>query len=112
MIQGLVYEPLFYYNPLEAIDVAPVPQLGESFEWNEDGTVLTVTVRSGATWSDDTPFTAADVAFTFNAIRDNKTLNPADTAPSAEASDDTTVVLTYPEPSFVEGPNALGRTWI
>src|SRR5699024_8441938 len=105
---GLIYEPLFYYNPLAAIDVDPVPQLGESFEWNEDGTVLTVAVRSGVSWTDGTPFTAGDVAFTFNAIKDNETLNPAGTAPGAEASDDTTVVLTYPAPSFVEGPNALG----
>jgi peptide/nickel transport system substrate-binding protein len=112
MVQGLIYEPLFYYNPLAAIDVDPVPQLGESYEWNEDGTVLTVTVRSGATWTDGTPFTAGDVAFTFNAIKDNATLNPAGAAPGAEASDDTTVVITYPAPAFVEGPNALGRTWI
>src|SRR5690625_404072 len=40
MIQGLIYETLFYFNPLEPIDQEPVPLLGESFEWNEDGTVL------------------------------------------------------------------------
>ena len=112
MVQGMIFEPLFYYNPLAAIDVDPVPQLAESFAWNEDGTELTVTTRAGVTWSDGTAFTAKDVAFTFNRVKDTEALNPAGTAPSAEASDDTTVVLTYAIPSFVEGPTALGRTWI
>ncbi|MFC0672611.1 ABC transporter substrate-binding protein [Brachybacterium hainanense] len=112
MVQGLIYEPLFYYNPLTAIDAEPVPQLGETFAWNEDGTALTVTVRSGVTWSDGTAFTANDVAFTFNRVKDTPALNGSGKAPSAEATDETTVVITYPAPSFVEGPNALGRTWI
>ncbi|MGO1225601.1 MAG: ABC transporter substrate-binding protein [Brachybacterium sp.] len=112
LIQGLIYETLFYFNPLEPIDQEPVPLLGESYAWNEDGTVLTVTTRAGAVWADDTPFTAKDVAFTFTKILDTEALNAAGTAPSAEAIDDTTVEITYAEPSFTEGPNALARTWI
>ncbi|WP_193105013.1 ABC transporter substrate-binding protein [Brachybacterium sp. FME24] len=112
MVQGLIYETLFYFNPLEPIDQEPVPQLGESFEWNEDGTALTVAVRQGVTWTDGEAFTAGDVAFTFNKVRDTEALNPGGTAPSAEATDDATVVLTYAEPSYLEGPNALARTWI
>ena len=112
MIQGLIYETLFYFNPLEPIDQEPVPLLGESFEWNEDGTVLTVTIRTGVVWTDETPFTSDDVAFTFNKVRDTEALNAGGTAPSAEAIDDTTVEITYAEPSYTEGPNALSRTWI
>src|SRR5690625_6362836 len=29
MIQGLIYETLFYFNPLEPIDQEPVPLLGD-----------------------------------------------------------------------------------
>ena len=112
MIQGLIYETLFYFNPLEAIDQEPVPLLGESFSWNEDGTVLTVTLRSGVVWTDDTPFTAKDVAFTFNKIHETEALNAGGTAPSAEEIDESTVEIHYAEPSFTEGPNALSRTWI
>lgn len=112
LIQGLIYETLFYFNPLEPIDQEPVPLLGESYSWNEDGTVLTVKTRSGVVWADDTPFTAKDVAFTFTKVRDTEALNAAGTAPSAEAIDDTTVEITYAVPSFTEGPNALARTWI
>lgn len=112
LIQGLIYETLFYFNPLQPIDQEPTPLLGESYSWNEDGTVLTVATRSGVTWSDGTAFTAKDVAFTFTKIQETEALNAAGTAPSAEAIDDTTVEITYAEPSFTEGPNALSRTWI
>ncbi len=37
---GAIYEPLFYYNKAQA--GPPEPRLGESFEWSEDGTELTV----------------------------------------------------------------------
>lgn len=112
MVQGLIYETLFYFNPLKPIDQEPVPQLGESYEWNEDGTALTVTVRKGVTWTDGEAFTAGDVAFTFNRISETDALNDGGTAPTAEATDDTTVVITYAESSYLEGPNALARTWI
>lgn len=112
MVQGLIYETLFYFNPLKAIDQEPVPQLGESYEWNEDGTALTVSVRQGVTWTDGEPFTAGDVAFTFNKVSETEALNDGGTAPTAEATDDATVVITYAESSYLEGPNALARTWI
>ncbi|MGO3506763.1 ABC transporter substrate-binding protein [Brachybacterium tyrofermentans] len=112
MVQGLIYETLFYFNPLKPIDQEPVPQLGESYEWNEDGTALTVSVRQGVTWTDGEPFTAGDVAFTFNRVSETDALNDGGTAPTAEATDDATVVITYAESSYLEGPNALARTWI
>lgn len=112
MIQGCIYETLFYFDPLKALDQEPVPLLGESYEWNEDGTVLTVKTREGVTWSDGTAFTAKDVAFTFNKLRDTEALNAGGKAPTGEATDDTTVTITYPEPSFTEAANALSRTWI
>ncbi|MGO2772867.1 MAG: ABC transporter substrate-binding protein [Brachybacterium tyrofermentans] len=112
MVQGLIYETLFYFNPLKPIDQEPVPQLGESYEWNEDGTALTVSVRQGVTWTDGESFTAGDVAFTFNRVSETDALNDGGTAPTAEATDDATVVITYAESSYLEGPNALARTWI
>lgn len=85
---GPIYEPLFYYNRAASGD--PVPMLGESFEFNEDGTQLTVKTREGVTWNDGTPFTAKDVAFTWN----YEPAKPIGLV-SAEATDDTTVVATF-----------------
>lgn len=85
---GPIYEPLFYFNRAAAGD--PVPMLGMSYEFNEDGTEITVKTREGVTWNDGTPFTAKDVAFTWN-YEPAKPLGLI----SAEATDDTTVVATF-----------------
>lgn len=111
-VAGMMYEALFYFNNLAPLDTPAVPVLGDSYEWNEEGTVLTVTTKDGVTWSDGVAFTAKDVAFTFNLIRSTPALNTTGNAPAAEAADDTHVTLTFDKPSFVDGPTILGMTWI
>jgi peptide/nickel transport system substrate-binding protein len=39
------------------------PNLAESWEWNDDGTKLTINLRKGIKWSDGQPFTTDDVIF-------------------------------------------------
>jgi peptide/nickel transport system substrate-binding protein len=46
------------------------PWLAERWEASADGRRFTLTLRDGLRWSDGTPFTAADVAFTFQAVFD------------------------------------------
>jgi peptide/nickel transport system substrate-binding protein len=105
---GVIYEPLFWYNLAQTSD--PTPLLGTDFSWNDDGSRLTITTREGVTWSDGEPFTAADVAFTFNLLQSTPELNTAGTAATAEATDDTTVVLTFPEPnSYMQEAGVLGN---
>ncbi|MEO1308801.1 MAG: ABC transporter substrate-binding protein, partial [Pseudomonadota bacterium] len=43
-----------------------VPNIAKSWEWNDDFTELTFTLRAGHKWSDGAPFTSADVAFWLN----------------------------------------------
>lgn len=45
-----------------------VPALAESWEVSEDNTSYTFTLREGIRWSDGTPITTEDVAFTFDCI--------------------------------------------
>ena len=47
-----------------------VPDLAERWETSTDGTVYTFYLRQGITWHDGAPFTADDVVFTINAIKD------------------------------------------
>lgn len=112
MIKGNIYEPLFFFNQLEAIDQEPVAMLGTDYEWNDEGTELTVHTREGVTWTDGQPFSANDVAFTFNLIADTAELNASGEAPRAEALDDTTVVLQFQQPSFASAPAVLGKTYM
>lgn len=108
--RGVVFETLYWYNLASEAD--PTPLLATGYEWNEDGTQLTVTTREGVEWSDGEPFSAADVAFTFNLIAETPELNTSGSAATAEAVDDTTVVLTFPETSFMQEPSVLGNQGI
>jgi len=67
-----IYESLFYVN---ALDGKVNPVLGTKYTWSKDNRTLTVTTRSGVKWSDGQPFSAADVAFTFNYLKANPGLD-------------------------------------
>jgi peptide/nickel transport system substrate-binding protein len=49
-------------------DLAPAPDLAASWTTSADGLSWTFKLREGVKWSDGKPFTADDVAFTFNDI--------------------------------------------
>ena len=49
-------------------DLAPAPDLAESWTIAPDGLSWTFNLRSGVKWSDGTAFSADDVTFTFNDI--------------------------------------------
>ncbi len=65
-IQGLVYETLYFVN---VNDGSFTPMLATSYQWNSDNTQVKFTIRQNVKWNDGQPFTADDVAFTFNAMK-------------------------------------------
>ena len=87
-----------------------VPNMAKSFEWNDDYTQLTVTLRRGHKWSDGAPFTTEDILFWWEDIMTNEDL--FQTVPSqwvyggepmqVEAVDDVTVNFKFaaPAPAF------------
>jgi peptide/nickel transport system substrate-binding protein len=64
---GFMYEPLVYVNPLQ--NGKTTPMLATSWSWGAGNKSLTFTIRQGVKWTDGTPLTAADVAYTFNLIK-------------------------------------------
>jgi len=64
---NLIYEPLAYYS---AFPDKTYMWLAESFAYSPDFKQLTIKTRQGIKWSDGTPFSAEDVAYTFNMLRD------------------------------------------
>lgn len=100
-----VYEPLEFVNILQSGN-APVPMLATASQWSDGFKTLTFTIRPGVKWTDGTPFGAADVAYTFNAMKSDKTIDlnalwSADGGPltsvAAQGSDH--VVFTFDKPS-------------
>ena len=47
------------------------PWLATGYKFNANFTQLTVDLRKGVEWSDGKPFTAADVVFTVNMLKEN-----------------------------------------
>ncbi|MEM0173892.1 MAG: ABC transporter substrate-binding protein [Sulfolobaceae archaeon] len=98
---NLVYEPLFFVNLADVI----TPMLGTSYKWTDNNLELIVTTRQGVKWSDGVPFTAKDVAFTFNYIKAHPSIDTSGVwSPSfsklqtVEASGDTTVIFKFSSP--------------
>ena len=97
------YEMLLTPSP---IDGQMLPSLAESFEWNDDSTVLTLKLRQGIKWSDGVPYTADDIMFWWNDVILNKELSPGTPALLSRAGelakltkiDDFTVQYTFAAP--------------
>lgn len=63
---NVIYEPLFVTNVL---DGTLVPFLGTKYT-QPDASTIVVDVRTGVTWQDGTAFSADDVAFTYQLLKD------------------------------------------
>ncbi len=99
-----VFEPLIMYNVLTG---EHENWLAESWEYNDAWTELTLRLRRGIEWADGKPFTARDVAFTFELLRDNAAAmvhlaDLPDFFEAAEVVDDHTLRLRLnkPGPAF------------
>jgi len=64
-----------YLVGFSAADLMPRPELATSWEHSADGKTWTFHLRKGVKWQDGEPFSARDVAFTFNFIIENQVSN-------------------------------------
>ncbi|HEY4992558.1 MAG TPA: ABC transporter substrate-binding protein [Nakamurella sp.] len=90
---GLIYEPLIQFNL-----VAPpkyYPWLATKYAWGNGGKSITFTIRSGVKWNNGTPFTPADVAFTFNMLKKNAAINLGGVDVSSVTTTASTVTLNF-----------------
>jgi peptide/nickel transport system substrate-binding protein len=64
-----IYEPMLVYNVMAG---EFVPWLATEYKWSSDSKKLTFITRDNVKWSDGQPFTARDVAYTFNLMKQVK----------------------------------------
>lgn len=101
---NIIYEPLAFYSAFADKELL---WLAESYSYNEDFTELTINTRQGVTWSDGVPFSAEDVAFTLNSLKELGSavrwgVDVQQFVEEAEVIDENTVLvrLTVPAPRF------------
>jgi len=106
----IVYEPVLRWprDPKDPVQ----PGLAESWDWSEDGKVLTLHLRKGLKWSDGVPFTVDDIIFWWEDIELNTDITAAPHGEwvvkgkpmELEKVDDYTIKLKF------EAPNGLAET--
>ena len=103
---GLIYEPLLQF------DIAAPPKyypwLATSYQWSNGGKSVTFTIRQGVKFNNGTPMTPADVAFTYNLVKNNKALNLAGLAISSVSTSGNTVTLTFPAAQYTNLQSIAG----
>ncbi len=102
-----IYEPMMIYSPLQG---DYVPWLATKYEWNEDATQLSFTIREDVLWSDGTPLEAHDVTFSFWLMRDFPALDGRGlwAALKEVQTIDDTVLFSFRKP-FASGLDALAH---
>jgi peptide/nickel transport system substrate-binding protein len=70
---GPVYEPLMFVNTLQNEKVTP--WLATGYAWSNGNKTLAFTIRKGVKFSNGDALTPADVVYTFNLLKQNKTLD-------------------------------------
>ena len=101
-----IYEPIAEVN-----DAVPgqkaTPWLAKSWKWNAAYTQLTITARKGVTWSDGTPFSAADIAYSLQLREDDPALNTEGLPYSDITTNGDTVTVTFSTGQYVNQVKVL-----
>jgi peptide/nickel transport system substrate-binding protein len=107
---SLIYEPLFQSNILKPGKYYPF--LATKYAWGTGGKSLTFTIRQGVKWSDGSSFGPADVAFTYNLIKNNPSINGGGLTISSVASSGDTVTLHFPTPQYANFQQIASTVYI
>ncbi len=113
-LASLVYEPLYEIDALNPATSGMHPWLASSYEFENGGQELAITVKSGIKFDDGSSMTANDVANTFALIKafpdaDYSGVPPQSAAPSVSGQ---VVTLTFATPQYTNLTSILGGTYI
>jgi peptide/nickel transport system substrate-binding protein len=95
---GLIYEPLLQFDL--AAPPKYYPWLATAYKWSNGGKAVTFTIRQGVKFNNGTPMTPADVAFTYNLVKKNASINLGGLPISTVSTSGNTVTLTFPTAEY------------
>jgi peptide/nickel transport system substrate-binding protein len=104
---GLIYEPLIQFDL--ASPTINYPWLATSYAWSNGDKTITFTIRQGVKWNNGTPMTPADVAFTFDLVKANASINSGGLNISSVSTSGNTVTLTFPTSQYTNLEQIAGQ---
>lgn len=103
-----ILEPLAIVNLIDPnADVEP--WLASEFVWSDDYKSIEITAREGVKWNDGTDFSAEDIAFTFELIRDTAGLDTSSLSIQDVVLDGNKVTLSFANSMFVKQDKVLHK---
>ncbi len=112
---GLVYEPLLQFD-LANPSQKPYDWLATSYTWSNGGKTITFAIRQGVKWSNGSPLTAADVAFTYKYVTSHSSgsddINLGGLAPTSVTQSGNNVALTFSTAQYMNLENIGGQAII
>jgi peptide/nickel transport system substrate-binding protein len=106
----LVYEPLLQANAISPGQY--YDWLATGYSWSNGGNSITFTIRPGVKWSNGSPLTAADVAFTYNLLKQYPDVNNFGLAIKSVSSSGNQVTINFPSPQYANLQNIAGQVYI
>ncbi len=92
-MNSMIYEPLIQFDVAKAgVDY---PWLATKWNWGAGDKSITFTIRQGVKWNNGTPFSAADVAFTYSLLKSNPALNTSGLPLTGVSQSGDTVTLDF-----------------
>ncbi|MDA8276672.1 MAG: ABC transporter substrate-binding protein [Actinomycetota bacterium] len=95
---SMIYEPLIQFDL--ANPTIQYPWLATSYQWNANGTSITFTIRKGVKWSNGTPLTPADVAFTYQLVQNNADINTGGLNITGVSTSGDQVTISFATPQY------------
>jgi peptide/nickel transport system substrate-binding protein len=103
----VIYEPLAMVN-LTDPSSKPQPWLATSWTWTPDYKSVTFNVRQGVTFSDGSPMTADDVAYSFQILKDKTALNTNALPIGSVSASGNSVTVNFTSSAYVIQAKVLG----
>jgi peptide/nickel transport system substrate-binding protein len=107
---SLIYEPLLQANAM--LPGMYYRWLATGYRWSDHGNSITFTIRRGVKWSNGSPFTASDVAFTYRMLKRYPEVNTTGLAITSVRASGQHVTISFGSPQYANLQNIAAQVYI
>ena len=107
---SLIYEPLMDFDLAQPSN-PPYYFLATAYTWGNGGKSITFTIRTGVKWSNGSPMTPADVAFSFGLLKKYADINTAGLPITGTSVAGNDVTITFSSPQYTN-LQSIGNVYI